>query len=228
MHNQYALTVYRRQRPGTRLTVPMSGAVVIGSQNDHRRPGKTRWEAVGIPAQVEVNWGVVAQKSKNSQNSPVAGTPATVALTRAGITFTTHSYEHDPSDTSFGTEAATKLGLDQRRVFKTLMVDSDAGLAIGVVPVDGLLDVKAMAAAIGAKKAGMGDPALAEKKSGYVVGGISPVGQKTPLRTVLDDSALDHSTIFVSGGKRGLDIELAPADLLRITGGFAAAIRRPG
>jgi Cys-tRNA(Pro)/Cys-tRNA(Cys) deacylase len=106
------------------------------------------------------------------------------------------------------------------------MVQTDQGLGIGIVPVDGLLDLKAVAAALGGKKAAMADPALAEKKSGYVVGGISPIGQRMPLPTVLDDSALDHATVFVSGGRRGFDIELTPADLLRATNGLAARIRR--
>ena len=153
-------------------------------------------------------------------------TPATVALTRAKIAFTPHAYAHDEGTTDFGAEAARALGVEPARVFKTLMVQTDQGLGIGIVPVDGLLDLKAVAAALGGKKAVMADPALAEKKSGYVVGGISPIGQRMPLPTVLDDSALTHTTIFVSGGRRGFDIELAPADLLRATNGRAAPIRR--
>lgn len=164
----------------------------------------------------------MAKKTADSGPS----TPATVVLTRAKIAFTPHAYAHDDGATDFGAEAARALGVDPARVFKTLMVQTDQGLGIGIVPVDGLLDLKAVAAALGGKKATMADPALAEKKSGYVVGGISPIGQRMPLPTVLDDSALTFATIFVSGGRRGFDIELSPADLLRATNGRAAHIRR--
>jgi Cys-tRNA(Pro)/Cys-tRNA(Cys) deacylase len=163
-----------------------------------------------------------------AKKSPVSGptTAATQALSRAGIAFLPHAYEHDAAVTEFGAEAAAVLGLDAARVFKTLMVDTDAGLAIGIVPVDGKLDLKALAAALGGKRAAMADPAVAERKSGYVLGGISPFGQKTALPTVLDDSALAFSTIFVSGGRRGFDVEVSPADLLAVTGGTTAVIRR--
>lgn len=164
----------------------------------------------------------MAKKTADSGPS----TPATVALTRAKIAFTPHAYVHDDGATDFGAEAARALGVEPARVFKTLMVQTDQGLGIGIVPVDGLLDLKAVAAALGGKKATMADPALAEKKSGSVVGGISPIGQRMPLPTVLDDSALTHATIYVSGGRRGFDIELSPADLLRATNGRAAPIRR--
>ena len=164
----------------------------------------------------------MAKKTADSGPS----TPATVALTRAKIAFTPHAYAHDEGTTDFGAEAARALGVEPARVFKTLMVQTDQGLGIGIVPVDGLLDLRAVAAALGGKKATMADPGLAEKKSGYVVGGISPIGQRMPLPTVLDDSALAHATIFVSGGRRGFDIELSPADLLRATNGRAAPIRR--
>jgi Cys-tRNA(Pro)/Cys-tRNA(Cys) deacylase len=159
-------------------------------------------------------------------NSASPTTAATVALARAGVTFVPHAYTHDPAVTDFGAEAASVLGIDPARVFKTLMVDGDAGLGIGIVPVSGMLDLKALAAALGGKKAAMADLALAERKSGYVVGGISPFGQKTAMPTVLDDSALEYDTILVSGGRRGFDIELAPADLLAVTRGKAARIRR--
>jgi Cys-tRNA(Pro)/Cys-tRNA(Cys) deacylase len=159
-----------------------------------------------------------------SAKSPA--TPATVALAKAGIAFVPHAYDHDAGTTDFGVEAATKLGLDPARVFKTLVVDTDAGLVVGIVPVNGMLDVKALAGAVGAKRGAMADKALAEKKTGYVLGGISPIGQRTRLSTVLDAGALDHDTIFVSGGRRGFDIELAPRDLLAVTGGIAAVIRR--
>jgi Cys-tRNA(Pro)/Cys-tRNA(Cys) deacylase len=155
-----------------------------------------------------------------------AGTPATLALARAGIAFTAHAYAHDPRAAEFGLEAAEKLGLDPDRVFKTLLANVDGGLAVGIVPVTQLLDLKALAQALGAKRAEMADPAVAERKTGYVVGGISPIGQKAALPTVLDESAILAETIFVSGGRRGLDLELAPDDLIAVTGGRYAPIAR--
>ena len=154
------------------------------------------------------------------------GTPATVALTAAGIPFVPHAYEHDAANTNFGLEAAAALGLEPEQVFKTLLADVDGVLTVAIVPVTGKLDLKALAAAVAGKKAEMADPKLAERKTGYVVGGISPIGQKTPHVTVLDETAELFDTIFVSGGKRGFDIELAPGDLLAITGGVTAAIAR--
>jgi Cys-tRNA(Pro)/Cys-tRNA(Cys) deacylase len=153
-------------------------------------------------------------------------TAATVALKRAGIRFTPHSYVHRSDATDFGAEAARELGIDAARVFKTLMVESDAGLGVGIVPVDAMLDLKALATVLGGKRAELADPRVAERKSGYVVGGISPVGQKSALPTVLDASARAFETILVSGGRRGFDIELAPADLLAATGGEYGEIRR--
>ena len=152
------------------------------------------------------------------------GTPATAALTAAGVPFALHPYTHDPSAASYGTEAAEALGIDPSRVFKTLMVDVEGRLAVGIVPVSGTLDLKAMAAALGAKKAAMADPAAAQRRTGYVLGGISPLGQRQPSPTVLDSSALALDTMLVSGGRRGLDIELAPADLARLTGAVTAPI----
>lgn len=156
-----------------------------------------------------------------------AGTPATAALTAAGIPFTVHAYQHDPSTASFGLEAAEALGVEPDRVFKTLLADTDSGLVVGVVPVGGRLDLKALATAVGAKRAEMADPAVAERRTGYVVGGISPIGQKTRLPTVLDETAELYDTVFVSGGRRGLDIELAPADLIAVTSATVAPIARP-
>jgi Cys-tRNA(Pro)/Cys-tRNA(Cys) deacylase len=153
-------------------------------------------------------------------------TPATVALSASGIPFTAHTYVHDPAASHYGLEAATALQLDPDRVFKTLLAEADGRLVVGIVPVTGMLDLKSLAAAVGAKKAAMADPALAERKTGYVVGGISPIGQKTLLPTVLDETATLFGTIFVSGGRRGFDIELAPDDLLRITAGLVADIAR--
>ncbi len=153
-------------------------------------------------------------------------TPATVALTAAGIPFAPRVYEHDPSTTNYGLEAAAALGVERERVFKTLLADVEGRLVVGVVPVSTQLDLKALAAVVGAKRAVMADPALAERKTGYVVGGISPIGQKTALPTVLDETATLFATVLVSGGRRGFDIELAPADLLRATGGVIADIAR--
>lgn len=152
------------------------------------------------------------------------GTPATAALTAAGVPFVLHPYTHDPSAQSYGAEAAQALGIDPSRVFKTLMVDVEGRLAVGIVPVSGTLDLKAMAAALGAKKAAMADPAAAQRRTGYVLGGISPIGQRQPSPTVLDSTALGLDTMLVSGGRRGLDIELAPADLIRLTGAITAPI----
>lgn len=153
-------------------------------------------------------------------------TPATVALTRLGLPFATHTYPHDPSVSAYGQEAADATGVDPRRIFKTLLVDTGATLGVGIVPVSGSLDLKAIAAALGVKKVAMADPAVAERTTGYVVGGISPIGQRKALPTVIDESARAFATVFVSGGKRGLEIELAPADLATATrGGFAPIAR---
>ncbi|WIB62173.1 MULTISPECIES: Cys-tRNA(Pro) deacylase [unclassified Curtobacterium] len=153
-------------------------------------------------------------------------TPATVALDRAGVPYTPHVYEHHETATNFGAEAAAALGLREDQVFKTLVVQVDEQLVVAVVPVANRLDLKAIANAVGGKKASLAAPDLAERRTGYVVGGISPVGQRTTLRTVLDASAEDYATIFVSGGRRGFDIELAPRDLLAVTAGATAAIAR--
>ncbi|OII34790.1 aminoacyl-tRNA deacylase [Curtobacterium sp. MMLR14_010] len=153
-------------------------------------------------------------------------TPATLALERAGVPFVPHVYEHHETATNFGEEAAAALGLREEQVFKTLVVSVDGALAVAIVPVANRLDLKAIAAAVGGKKASLADPALAEKRTGYVVGGISPVGQRSKIPTVLDASASDYPTIFVSGGRRGFDIEIAPADLLRVTEASTAAIAR--
>lgn len=154
------------------------------------------------------------------------GTPATLALTAAGIAFELHPYEHDPRAPSFGLEAAEALGVAPARVFKTLLAMLDGALVVGVVPVGGQLDLKSLARALGGSKAVMAEVSAAERATGYVAGGISPVGQKRRHRTVLDRSALDHPTIFVSGGRRGLDLELAPTDLVAITEAITAQIGR--
>jgi Cys-tRNA(Pro)/Cys-tRNA(Cys) deacylase len=154
------------------------------------------------------------------------GTPATVALTRAGIGFSLHPYDHDPRATSYGEEAATALGLDPARVFKTLMAAVDGRLVVAIVPVSGQLDLKALARAVGGSKAVMAEVTAAERATGYVAGGISPVGQKRPHPTVLDESALTHPTVYVSAGRRGLDLEIAAADLVAITGAITAQVGR--
>jgi Cys-tRNA(Pro)/Cys-tRNA(Cys) deacylase len=152
------------------------------------------------------------------------GTTATVALERARIPFTVHEYPHDPRHESYGQEAAEALGVPAERIFKTLIAEVDGALVAGVVPVGGQLDLKALAAAAGGKKAAMADVTAAERATGYVAGGISPVGQRKRLPVVLDASALAHRTLFCSGGRRGLEIELAPADLVRAAGATVASI----
>jgi Cys-tRNA(Pro)/Cys-tRNA(Cys) deacylase len=147
-------------------------------------------------------------------------------LRAAGIPFAERSYAHDPAVTDFGREAADALGVEPDRVFKTLLADVDGSLVVGIVPVTGKLDLKALAAAVGGKKAEMADAALAERRTGYIVGGISPIGQKTRHQTVLDETAELWDTVFVSGGRRGLDLELSPADLIRATGATVADIAR--
>jgi Cys-tRNA(Pro)/Cys-tRNA(Cys) deacylase len=154
------------------------------------------------------------------------GTPATVALTRRGTPFTVHEYLHDPRAASYGLEAAQALGLDPACVLKTLLVSAGPGLAVGIVPVHRQLDLKAVARALGVSKAAMADVAAAERATGYVAGGISPVGQRRALPTVLDVSALDHPTVYVSGGRRGLDLGLSPADLVAATSAVVAPIGR--
>ncbi|WP_267241256.1 Cys-tRNA(Pro) deacylase [Streptomyces sp. PR69] len=154
------------------------------------------------------------------------GTPATVALAAAGVDFTLHAYDHDPATASYGEEAAEALGVPPERVFKTLVADVDGELTVAVVPVAGQLDLKALAAAAGGKRATMADPAAAERTTGYVRGGISPLGQRKSLPTVLDSSASAHPTICVSAGRRGLEAELAPGDLATLTKAVLAPIAR--
>ncbi|KND38725.1 Cys-tRNA(Pro) deacylase [Streptomyces acidiscabies] len=154
------------------------------------------------------------------------GTPATVALTAAGVPYTVHSYDHDPAHPSYGEEAAEAMGVSPERVFKTLVADVDGALTVAVVPVAGTLDLKALATAVGGKKAAMADPALAERTTGYVRGGISPLGQRKRLPTVLDASADAHATICVSAGRRGLEVELSPGDLATLTEAVLAPIGR--
>ncbi len=168
--------------------------------------------------------GGVSKKKPHTSH----GTPAVVALDRAGVAYGLHTYDHDPaSDLSYGLEAAEALGADPAQVFKTLVADVDGRLVVGIVPVDGSLDLKALARAVGGKRAAMADPAAAQRATGYVVGGISPIGQKQRHATVLDGSAEGFDVVYVSGGRRGLDVSLAPDDLLRLTDGTTAPIARP-
>jgi Cys-tRNA(Pro)/Cys-tRNA(Cys) deacylase len=153
------------------------------------------------------------------------GTTATVALERAGIAFTVHEYAHDPRASSYGEEASSLLGVPAERVFKTLIAAVDGNLVAGVVPVGSQLDLKALALAVRGKRAVMAEVAAAERATGYVAGGISPVGQRRRLPVVVDDSAMGFGTVFCSGGRRGLEIELAPADLVRAAGATVANIR---
>lgn len=165
-----------------------------------------------------------AQVAKKKQTT--GSTPATVALTAAGIGFELRHYAHDPRAESYGLEAADALGVEPARVFKTLMASLDGPLVVGIVPVAGQLDLKALARALGGSKASMAEVSAAERATGYVAGGISPIGQKKRHRTVLDESAMTHPTVFVSGGRRGLDLEIAPADLVAITAAITAQIGR--
>lgn len=155
-----------------------------------------------------------------------AGTPATVSLARLEIPFSVHTYEHDPRAESYGLEAAQALNLDPEQVFKTLMVDLDGSLVVGVVPVTGQLDLKFLANTLGGSRAAMADAQRAARSSGYVVGGISPIGQKRALPTVIDESAQLFDIVYVSGGKRGMDIGIAPGDLALATNGTFAPITR--
>lgn len=154
-------------------------------------------------------------------------TPGVLAAKKAGVDYAVHEYDHDPKAESYGLEAAEKLGVDAAAILKTLVVELDSGaLAVGIVPVLNNLDLKAMAAALGAKKAKMADPQKVQRSTGYVLGGVSPLGQKKPLPTVVDASAETLPRIYVSGGKRGLDISLPPADLARLTRADFASIAR--
>ena len=153
-----------------------------------------------------------------------SGTAATALLTRQRIPHSVHTYTHDPRHGSYGAEASEALGVEPGRVLKTLVADVDGKLTVGVVPVAAQLDLKALAAAVGGKKAALADVAAAERATGYVTGGISPVGQRSRLPIVIDASACELSTMYVSGGRRGLQIELSPADLVQVTGATLAPI----
>jgi Cys-tRNA(Pro)/Cys-tRNA(Cys) deacylase len=151
-------------------------------------------------------------------------TPATAALDRARINYRLHPYQHDSRADSYGDEAADALGVDSRRIFKTLIAAVDGQLVCAVVPVAGRLNLKALAAAVGGRKAELAEPAQAQRATGYVLGGISPLGHRRPVPVVIDSSATDHPTMYVSAGRRGLQLELAPVDLITLAGAKLAGI----
>src|SRR5581483_2766653 len=156
------------------------------------------------------------------------GTPATALLDKLGIAHSLHSYDHDPRRGSYGLEASEALGVAAERVFKTLVAEVDGALTVGVVPVAGQLDMKALAAAVGGKKAAMAEVAAAERATGYVAGGISPLGHRKRIAVVIDSSAMSHPTMFCSAGRRGLELEIAPDDLVRAAGAVVAPIAAQG
>ncbi|AGP29823.1 Cys-tRNA(Pro) deacylase [Corynebacterium terpenotabidum] len=174
----------------------------------------------------------VSTKAKKNRKNQHGATPATVALEKSGVTFTVRTFDHDPEVTDYGTEAAAALDMPARQICKTLLVDLDGGphdgqMGVAVVPVTMMLDLKGVASAFGAKKATMADPKAAERSTGYVVGGISPLGQKKRLPTVLDAGAAAEPVILVSGGRRGFDVELSPADLVSVLDATVAPVGRP-
>jgi Cys-tRNA(Pro)/Cys-tRNA(Cys) deacylase len=159
--------------------------------------------------------------------SPADGpTPAVTRVARAGVDYEVHRYDHDPDAPSYGLEAADALGVPVERVFKTLVATVDERFVVAVVPAGGELDLKALAAAVGGRRAAMAHPSEAERATGYVIGGISPLGQKRRLPVIVDRTAGSWDTIFVSAGRRGLELEIAPADLVRLAGADMAAVAR--
>ena len=160
------------------------------------------------------------------RDSRSGGTPATAELARVGVVHTLHPYHHDPRTESYGLEAAAALGVDPARVFKTLVAALDGRLVVGLVPVASRLDLKALARALGGSRAVLAEVTAAERATGYVAGGISPLGQKQRHPTALDASALDYPTVFVSAGRRGLDVELDPRELVRLTGAVTSDLAR--
>jgi len=153
-------------------------------------------------------------------------TPAVLAARKAGVVHEVLSYEHDPGAESYGLEAAEALGLEPASVYKTLVASVDGALVIALVPVDRTLDLKALADAVGGKRAEMAAADAAQRATGYVLGGISPLGQRRRLPTVIDPAALSLARVHVSAGRRGLEIALAPSDLVRLCGARTAAIAR--
>jgi Cys-tRNA(Pro)/Cys-tRNA(Cys) deacylase len=153
-----------------------------------------------------------------------AGTPATALLTARGVPFESRTYEVSPDAPNYGALVAEALGVEPERMFKTLIAEVDGALVVAVVPVTGELDLKALAAAVGGKRAALADRTAAERSSGYVRGGISPLGQRRALPTVVDESAWALDVMYVSGGRRGLQVGLAPADLVRLTSATMASL----
>lgn len=225
-------TNYRRRLENSVVDVlstgpwPAQTRIVAGQEGEHR--ATTNWTSLLRSACRERHAGDSARRAYNGrqQNGSMPVTPATRALRAAKISFTEHVYDHDPSVTDYGQEAAAALGVSADRVFKTLVVDSDAGLAVVVVPVAMMMDLKAVAAALGVKKAALAQTADAQRSSGYVVGGISPFGQRRALPTVLDQSATGFASILVSGGRRGFDIEVAAQDLVTLLDALVAPVAR--
>lgn len=198
------------------------------------------WMAHGrtIDARVATFETVARGPAKDRDKNLAKGsTPATLQLQHAGVSFSVHYFGHDPTERHYGAAAAAALGVDGERVFKTLLAAVDGlatiegvppgNVAVGIVPVSGQLSLKELAATTGAKRAEMCDPAVAERLTGYVVGGISPFGQRKLLPTVIDESCLEFDTIFVSGGKRGFDIEISPRDLIAVLRAATARISAP-
>ena len=165
-----------------------------------------------------------------ARKDKAGGTPATVALSRAGVAFDLHPYEHGTGTGhhAYGLEAVAALGLDPAQVFKTLVARVDGRLVVAVVPVSGSLDLKALAAAVGGKRAEMAEAPDAERATGFVVGGISPVGHRSRLDVVVDATAAGQERVYVSAGRRGLQMSLAPGDLVAVTGARVAPVGRPG
>jgi len=199
-----------------RRRLAQEGASGWGARAGGITAGEAAW-----PSDLGLSYGA----SLTSHDGAMAATPAVDVLSRSGATYQLHEYKHDPA-APYGLEAAQVLGIDPGRVFKTLVVALASGLAVAVVPVNAELDLKMMAQALGAKKVTMAEPTTAERATGYVVGGISPLGQKRRLSTVVDESASYWPTVFVSGGHRGLELELAPRDLVTLTGGTLAPVAR--
>ncbi len=152
----------------------------------------------------------------------MARTPAIAAAEQAGVAHLVHAYEHDPKAESYGLEAAERMGVDPARVFKTLVLDLDGSLAVAVVPVTSQLDLRTL----GGKRSRLAEPRDVERSTGYVLGGVSPLGQRKRLPTTVDASALEHETVFVSAGQRGLELELDPRDLVRLTSAVVGVVTR--
>ena len=188
-------------------------------------PRRDAGEPLPITSRCSSSLGQVSRE-RPRYDSPM--TPAINLLKREKIAHTVHSYLHDAHAESYGGEAVEKLGLNPTQVFKTLLASTETHeLLVAIVPVAGQLDLKALAEAAGCKKCEMAAVDAAQRATGYLVGGISPLGQKKRLRSFLDASAQTLPQLHVSAGRRGLEVELAPADLLRLTGGHYAAIGRP-